>query len=50
MLCSIQININAVSITVFKAKEPQKVNCKELKDKEKTIISTCGRPDMELTE
>lgn len=35
---------------MFKAREPQRVNCKELKDEEKDIISTCSRPAMTLAE
>lgn len=35
---------------MFKARESQRVNCKELKDEEKDIISTCSRPAMTLAE
>ena len=35
---------------MFKAREPQRVNCKELKEEEKDIISTCSRPAMTLAE
>lgn len=35
---------------MFKAREPQTVNCKELKDKEKAITSTWSRSDMSLAE
>lgn len=35
---------------MFKAREPQRANCQELKDEEKTIISTWSRTDTSLAE